>query len=83
MQLNWKRENFLEVFMNYDKKLDEARSEINLCVPEIATSINESIMQDNLICYDVLAYCIMSNHVHLLISFEEIITDKRQNARKG
>ncbi len=57
----------MEQFEDYDNLHDSNDSGVNLCKVEIAEIIKSAILQENNVLYDVLYYCIMPNHVHLVI----------------
>ncbi len=68
--IQWNEINFIEQFEVYDKALDFGEPTIDICKIEFAESIKKSILQDNNILYEVLYYCIMPNHVHLVLDTE-------------
>ena len=64
-----------KVFKKYDKLLDNASSKIKyLSNPQIAEVCKQSIMFFDNKDIDVICYCIMPNHVHLV--FELLSKDK-------
>ncbi|QMW01145.1 REP-associated tyrosine transposase [Spirosoma foliorum] len=59
-------------FAAFDNYLDTAHEGPHwLKVPSIADIIKKGIHSRHAIDYDLQAYCIMSNHVHLLVSIRE------------
>ncbi len=71
-------------FTKYDEALDHIKSGPHfLKTPEVADVIKTELHRFDGKLYDLLAYCIMSNHVHILIDtsiqfpdeIEKIITD--------
>ncbi len=58
-----------EAFVAMDRLLDTARSgPMHLMVPQIATLVRDSILHGGRRDYDLHAWVIMPNHVHLLIT---------------
>lgn len=68
---NWKE--LLEIqekryFQKFDNALDKRMTEIQyLANPEIANIVSEQLHRFDGELYNLLSYCIMSNHVHLVI----------------
>lgn len=55
-------------FVAYDNLLDTIQNDTNyLKQPEVANIVKNAIFYKDGIDYDLFAYCIMSNHVHLVI----------------
>lgn len=56
-------------FAKYDKILDESVIGNNwLCKPEIAQVISNSLFYNDKTEYDLISFCIMPNHVHIVFS---------------
>ncbi len=81
-----------KIFKHYDSLLDKTYGNIKyLAIPEIANACKESIMFFDKKDIEVICYCIMPNHVHLVFSLlnkNKSITDllksiKRYSARKA
>jgi len=58
---------FLEKFAEYDKKHDLHFKGINIAQPSIAGIIIKILQEYDQLLYDLLYYCVMPNHVHLVI----------------
>ena len=62
------REERNQFFLKYDKLLDNITSGPHyLKHPEIAKIVEAELHKFDCATYDLIAYCIMSNHVHILI----------------
>ena len=90
--LNLTAEEQNKIFKKYDNLIDKASNPIkHLSNPKIADVCKESIMFFDKKDIEVICYCIMPNHVHLvfkLINKNKSITDlmksiKRYSARKA
>jgi REP element-mobilizing transposase RayT len=58
---------FIDKFADYDKKHDLYSKGINLAQPSIAGIIIKVLLDYDQMLYNLLYYCIMPNHVHLVI----------------
>jgi REP element-mobilizing transposase RayT len=72
------KKGYAEIFKKYEKLLDASKSGPTwLAIPKIARIIQEALLHRDQNEYDLYAFCIMSNHVHiifkLLDAFEESI----------
>lgn len=56
-----------QLFAEYDRYLDDNRSVDWLGPPAVATMIRRNLYHHNGAKYHLLAYCIMPNHVHVLL----------------
>src|SRR5437762_215927 len=56
-----------QIFADYDRYLDGHRDVAWLARPEIAALIRRSLYFHNGSRYHLLAYCVMPNHVHVLL----------------
>ena len=66
-------------FRNYDIRLDRAaKKDYPLADPAIAKIIKDKLHELDGELYDLIAYCIMPNHVHLLISLANQVVDENQ-----
>lgn len=68
---NWKLEVYMEgkrYFREYDDYLDKANCSIRyLAQPEVAKIVIQQLERFNGEWYDLIAYCIMPNHIHLVL----------------
>jgi putative transposase len=59
-------------FLDFDRFLDAQQSENNwLCEERIATIVSDAIHYRDIIKYDLICFCIMPNHVHLVVEILE------------
>jgi REP element-mobilizing transposase RayT len=66
-------------FRNFDRRLDRAaRSDTPLADPVVAKILTDKLHEFDGELYDLIAYCIMPNHVHLLISLANQTVDEEQ-----
>lgn len=67
-------------FTRYDALLDNAKAShiTNLCNAEIATINKNQLLYYNGKYYDLIAYCIMPNHIHIVFSLIENSRDVSQ-----
>lgn len=62
----------MEQFIEYDKLLDSYRNGIDITNGNIADIIKKYLHKYDMMHYKMLSYCIMSNHVHLLIDTYDV-----------
>ncbi|MFK8164968.1 MAG: transposase [Lewinella sp.] len=66
-------------FRNFDIRLDRAaHHDFPLADPKIASILKNKLHELDGELYNLIAYCIMPNHVHLLISLENQVIDEHQ-----
>lgn len=64
-------------FGKFDHQLDqEPYGSCCLKIPEIAELVKESLFKHDEEWYDLLAYCIMPNHVHVFLDMSRQLVDK-------
>ncbi len=63
---------YKRAFARYDRALEQADGPRWLADPQIAQTVEKELHALHPNDYLLLAYCIMSNHVHLLLSLEDI-----------
>jgi REP element-mobilizing transposase RayT len=80
---SYKRKTFQrEIFKKYEKALDTRNTGPTwLEIPSIANLVQEAIHYRDKKEYDLYAYCIMSNHVHIV--FEHLNKTSNTNASKS
>ena len=66
-------------FRNFDRRLDRAASsDTAIADPVIAKILTDKLHELDGDLYELIAYCIMPNHVHLLISLANQVVDEEQ-----
>jgi putative DNA methylase len=63
-------------FAEYDAYLDHNKSINWLTLPAVAAVIRGNLYHHNGSKYDLLAYCVMSNHVHVLFQPQDRVTEE-------
>lgn len=81
-----------QFFVNYDKYLDAAATEAKFLSDErVAAIVRENLYHHHGVKYHLIAYCVMSNHVHALLlpicpspavlGKEEVVSDEVPDSR--
>ena len=71
-KINYNIEFFKYKFTYYDEILDKNEHNLKyLLIPEIADIVIKSLQYFDGVRYDIVTYCIMSNHVHLVIKIKQ------------
>ena len=72
-----------KIFSKYEQLLDRPESgPMWLSQQEIAQIVKDAIHYRNQSVYDLYAYCIMSNHVHLVFKIFDNVNSDKQNKTK-
>jgi len=65
-------EAYKKAYARYDNALDKANGPRWLAEPKIAAAVKREIHALHPQQYHLIAYCLMSNHVHLLVDMQDI-----------
>lgn len=68
MAISRKEENFIGTFKKHDSIYDRRQPHFDLTQPDLAKIITNTIKKYDQNFYELLYYCIMPNHVHLVIN---------------